>query len=201
MISVYPLANLPSSLKKERVVKYRLVWCESGSLVMEIDNEDYHLGANSVVTITSGQIHGVKTDNSAAGLVLEFTYDYFCKTDDDVELVFHNGLFCHFGMNEVIQLTSHNTVSNELRQIEKELAQKPYQFLLSVHSRIELILIEVNRNKLLSGGEVYRPDALFLKFLDLVISQSNHTFSAGDAARSLGTSVFETKQTFKVAYR
>jgi hypothetical protein len=59
---------------------------------------------NTVITITSGQIHHIKKSKAAAGFVLEFTFDFFCKDDKDIELIFHNSLFCHFAMNEVILL-------------------------------------------------------------------------------------------------
>jgi AraC family transcriptional activator of pobA len=63
-------------------------------------------------------------------------------------LIFHNSLFCHFAMNEVIPLGRSQLVRQELRQIEKELTETPYQYVISIHSRIELILVEINRAKI-----------------------------------------------------
>lgn len=151
-----------------RVMKYVLVWCSSGSLSLTVDENEFALNANSVITITSGQIHYIKKDGNATGLVLEFSYDFFCKDDNDIELIFHNSLFCHFAMNEVTELGTNEAVGMELKQIARELIEKPYQYLISIHSRIELILVQINRSKINQGDEIYKPDALFLKFLEMV---------------------------------
>ena len=67
-------------------------------------------------------------------------------------------------MNEVIPLGKSKVVQNELLNIENELKETPYQYLISLHSRVELILVEINRCKIKQGSDIYRPDALFLKF-------------------------------------
>ena len=82
-------------------MKYVLVYCASGKLSMTVDENDFNLSAGKVITITSGQIHCIKKSTKAKGFVLEFTLDFFCKDDKDIQLIFHNGLFCHFAMNEV----------------------------------------------------------------------------------------------------
>src|SRR5690606_21591895 len=99
-----------------------------------------------------------------------FTYDFFCKDDKDIELIFENGLFCHFDDNQVVKINNHHTIQEQLNLIEQELKDKPYQYFTSVHSRIELILVEINRSKISRGDEIWKPDALFLKFLELVRS-------------------------------
>lgn len=71
-------------------------------------------------------------------------------------------------MNEVITISDSKTFGSQIQNIKDELIQKPYQYLTSVHSRIELLLIDVNRNKIKEGEEIYKPDALFLKFLEMV---------------------------------
>ena len=154
--------------KPRRIRKYVLIWCSSGSVSIVVDENEFVLRSNSVITVTSGQIHYIKKPNSAKGFILEFTYDFFCKDDKDIELIFHNSLFCHFAMNEVISLNKSQLVKLELKQIEKESEQKPYQYLISIHSRIELILVEINRAKIKLGGDIYKPDAMFLKFLETV---------------------------------
>jgi AraC-like DNA-binding protein len=155
-------------LQPRRIMKYVLVWCSSGSATMVVDENEFVLKTNSVITITSGQVHYFKKIKAATGVVLEFTFDFFCKTDSDIELIFHNSLFCHFAMNELIPLGKSEVVQKELLQIETELKEKPYQYLISLHSRIKLILVEINRCKIKQGGEIYKPDALFLKFLETV---------------------------------
>jgi len=60
--------------------------------------------------------------------------------------------------------------------------------MISVHSRIELILVEINRSKLRKGKEIYKPDALFLKFLELVRASFRKNLSVAEIAAELGTS-------------
>jgi len=168
-------------------MKYVLVYCASGSATIVVDENEFILSPNSVITITSGQIHYLKKLKAAKGFILEFTYDFFCKDDNDIELVFHNSLFCHFAMNEVIPLAKSELLHNELLQIEKEIAEQPYQYLISIHSRIELMLVEINRAKIKLGGEIYKPDAVFLKFLEAVRADFKKNRTVKQIAASLGT--------------
>jgi hypothetical protein len=48
-----------------------------------------------------------------------------------MELIFHNGLFCHFSMNEVIPVENYNRIESQLLQIQEELSKQPYQYLLT----------------------------------------------------------------------
>ena len=187
MIDIITFEKLADLNKPRRIRKYVLVWCSSGTAMLVVDENEFELTANTVITITSGQIHYFKKIKAAKGFVLEFTYDFFCKDDKDIELIFHNSLFCHFAMNELIPLGKGRLVEMELRQIEKELKQMPYQYLVSVHSRIKLILVEINRSKLQLGGEIYKPDALFLKFLETLRANFKKNMSARQIASYLGT--------------
>ena len=161
--------------KERRVKKYILVWCSKGKIEIEIDGIDFTIPAHNIITITSGQFHKFKGSTNAEGVLLQFTYDFFCKDDKDIELIFHNGLFCHFDRNEVIDVSNNESIGFHLNCIEKELHEKPYQYLTSVHSRIELILIEINRSKIKQGKEIWKPDALFLKFLELIRANFKHS--------------------------
>lgn len=174
-------------LKPARKMKYVLVWCSSGSATLVVDENEFELKPNHVVTITSGQIHYLKKTRSVKGFVLEFTSDFFCKDDSDIELIFHNSLFCHFAMNEVIPLFKSKLVAEELKKIEEELVEKSFQYPISIHSRIKLILVEINRAKLSVGGEVYKPDALFLKFLEMVKGNFQKNRNVKQIASALGT--------------
>ena len=117
MIDIKTLEKAIDLQKPRRIRKYVLVWCSSGSVTIVVDENEFKLTANSVITITSGQIHYLKKTKAARGFVLEFTYDFFCKDDKDIELIFHNSLFCHFAMNEVISLGKVNLVGLELKEI------------------------------------------------------------------------------------
>jgi len=187
MIEIKDLDNANELTKPRRIIKYVLVWCSSGSLVIVVDENEFVLKPNSVITITSGQIHYIKESNTAKGYVLEFTYNFFCKDDKDIELIFHNSLFCHFAMNEMIPLGKSQLIKSALKQIEKELEQKPYQYLISVHSMIELILVEINRAKIKEGGEIYKPDALFLKFLEAIRANFKKNLNVRQIATYLTT--------------
>lgn len=105
-------------------MKYVLVYCASGSLDMIIDENKFILKGSEVVTITSGQIHHIVSSSKAKGFVLEFSFDFFCKNDKDIELIFHNGLFCHFAMNEIVAI-SNSSIEDQLKHISHELAEQP----------------------------------------------------------------------------
>jgi AraC family transcriptional activator of pobA len=187
MIELMTLKDAVALLDRRRVPRYVLLWCSAGEMTLVADESELQLRGGSVATVTSGQVHWVKDLKLADGLLLEFTYDFFCRTDADIELIFHNSLFCHFAMNEVIQLPEGSSLGNELMQIGRELAQKPYQYLVSVHSRLELILVEINRAKLGQGGKIYKPDALFLKFLEEVLGNFGSRPNVRDVAVRLRT--------------
>jgi AraC family transcriptional regulator, transcriptional activator of pobA len=169
-------------------MRYVIVWCASGSLTIRVDEAEFDMGPNSIITITSGQVHNIISHKKVRGMIVEFTYDFFCKNDRDMELVFHNSLFCHFAMNEVTDLKNSTLIGTELHSIKSELASKPYQYMISVHSRMELILVEINRSKLRKGKEIYKPDALFLKFLELVRASFKRNLTVSEIAEELGTS-------------
>jgi len=187
MIDIRSLDKAADLHKPRRLKKYVLVWCSSGSVIIVVDENEFVLKSNTVITITSGQIHYIKKAKAAKGFVLEFTYDFFCKNDKDIELIFHNSLFCHFAMNEIIPLNKSDLVESELKQIEKELIQKPYQYMISLHSRIELILVEINRAKIKQGGEIWKPDAPFLKFLETIRANFKKNLTVRQIASSLNT--------------
>lgn len=173
--------------RPKRLMKYILIWCSQGKVNVVVDENELTVAENSVLTITSGQIHYFKDFANAKGYILEFTLDFFCKTDNDIELIFQNGLFCHFAMNEVIQVKNHSFLKEQLGEIKKELKEEPYQHFISIHSRIELILVEINRSKIDRGDEIWKPDALFLKFLELVGSNFEHNYPISRYAELLDT--------------
>jgi len=163
MIEIKTLENFTYPEKPRRIMKYVLVYCATGGLSMTIDENKFKLRDGQVVTITSGQIHSIKKSSNTKAFILEFTLDFFCKNDNDIELIFHNGLFCHFAMNEVITVNK-SIIESQLNAISVEIIKQPYQYLISIHSRIELILVEINRAKVKRGDEIWKPGALFLKF-------------------------------------
>jgi AraC family transcriptional regulator, transcriptional activator of pobA len=183
--------------KPRRIMKYVLVYCATGKLHMAVDEKDLTLSAGDVLTITSGQIHHVTKISKAKGFILEFTLDFFCKNDNDIELIFHNGLFCHFAMNEVIAVNK-SIIENQLNSISEELVKQPYQYLISIHSRIELILVEINRAKVKRGDEIWKPDALFLKFLEAVRNNFEHNYSLAQFAKMLATTEIKLNELAKL---
>lgn len=180
-----------------RVMKYVLLYCSERKIRVRIDEHDFILNAGETITITSGQIHSFQNSANAHGFVLEFTIDFFCKDDSDIELIFQNGLFCHFGMNEVIAVNK-AFMEKQLACISEELLNQPYQYLISVHSRIALILVEINREKVMRGDEIWKPDALFLKFLEAVRANFEHNHPLSKFAEMLDTTELKLNELAKL---
>jgi AraC family transcriptional regulator, transcriptional activator of pobA len=197
MIEIKTLENGTDLDKPRRIMKYVLVYCASGGLSMTIDEKKFKLAAGQLVTITSGQIHSINKYSKVKGIILEFTLDFFCKNDNDIELIFHNGLFCHFAMNEIITVNK-SVLENQLNSISEELVKQPYQYLISVHSRIELILVEINRAKVKRGDEIWKPDALFLKFLEAVRSNFKYNYPLSQFAKLLSTTEIKLNELAKL---
>ncbi len=197
MVEIKSFNTDEALLKPRRIMKYVLVYCMSGKVLMVVDDKELSLAAGDVLTITSGQFHYIKKIVKATGFVLEFTLDFFCKDGKDIELIFHNGLFCHFAMNEVIAVDK-TIVEEQLNCIEQELREQPYQYLISIHSRIELILVAINRAKVNRGDEIWKPDALFLKFLNAVRHNFESNYALSDYAKMLGTTELKLNELAKL---
>lgn len=187
MINISAIADNPDYYQPRRLMEYLLIWCTGCPIQIVVDDKELTLQKHEVLTITSGQIHYFKDLKKAEGYLLSFTLNFFCKDDNDIELIFHNGLFCHFDQNEVIPVKKHTVLTHQLELIREEMQDKPYQYLISVHSRIELILITINREKVDRGDEIWKPDALFLKFLELVRSNFEKNYTVKDYAQLLAT--------------
>lgn len=186
MVTIEKITATAGWSKPRRVLRYLLFWVEAGEAALVVDEREYRLRAHDVITITSGQVHFFK---EVAGEVvcLSFTLDFICKDDNDIELIFHNGLFCHFGQNEVIGMERPAEVSGVLERIGAELALKPYQYPISVRSHIELLLVWINRVKVERGDEIWKPDALFLRFLEAVRDNFAANLTVGQFADKLRT--------------
>ena len=100
-------------------------------------------------------------------------------------------------MNEVIEVNK-SIIENQLNSISEEIVKQPYQYLISVHSRIELILIEINRAKIKRGDERWKPDALFLKFLEAVRTNFEYRYSVVQFANILGTTEIKLNELAKL---
>ncbi|EJL75022.1 helix-turn-helix domain-containing protein [Chryseobacterium populi] len=197
MIEIKKYSNQTGHPEPRRVIKYTLFWCNSGRAEILIDENIFILKASQVVTITSGQFHQLRSVEGEL-TALEFTLDFFCKSDNDIELIFHNGLFCHFGMNEMITVHHSAFFSETLNLIEKEIREKPYQYLVSTHSLVELLLIEINRSKMANGDEIWKPDALFLKFLESVRANFQNNYPVSGFADLLATTEAKLNEASKL---
>jgi AraC family transcriptional regulator, transcriptional activator of pobA len=186
MIELKKHTSITNINEPKRVLKYLLLWCKQGTANLVVDEKEILLTKYQALTITSGQIHFFKAIDGEI-MILEFSLDFICKDDNDIELIFHNGLFCHFGQNEVITLKTPKTFNDILHKIEIELNEKPYQYLISNRSYIELLLIELNRTKVENGDEIWKPDTLFLKFLELVRNNFANNFTLNQIAEKLQT--------------
>jgi AraC family transcriptional regulator, transcriptional activator of pobA len=114
IVRIAPLNKVKELAHPRRIKKYVLIWVKSGTLSVYVDDNTFVLKKNTAITITSGQVHYIQNRTGATGWVLEFTYDFFCKNDNDIELIFHNSLFCHFAMNEVIALNTSEVLGDQL---------------------------------------------------------------------------------------
>ncbi|MCT3834617.1 helix-turn-helix domain-containing protein [Elizabethkingia anophelis] len=197
MIEIIRYSHQTGHSEPRRVVKYTLFWCKEGSAEILIDENIFILEASQLVTITSGQFHQLISVEGDL-IALEFTLDFFSKNDSDIELIFHNGLFCHFGMNEIISIHHRAFFTETLRLIEKEIEEKPYQYLISIHSRVELLLVEINRSKIANGDEIWKPDALFLNFLESVRNHFSENYSVSRFADLLDTTEAKLNEVSKL---
>lgn len=197
MIEIKKYSNQTDYCEPRRVLRYTLFWCNSGHAEILIDENTFDLKTGQTVTITSGQFHQLRTVEGEL-TALEFTLDFFSKNDSDIELIFHNGLFCHFGMNEKISLNQPVFFTEILDLIENEIQEKPYQYLISTHSLVELLLIEINRSKIANGDEIWKPDALFLKFLESVRTNFSENHPVSHFADMLGTTEAKLNEVSKL---
>jgi AraC family transcriptional regulator, transcriptional activator of pobA len=198
MVTIKELTYTNNLSTPQRFKKYLLIWCTEGFLNIVVDGKELTLKAHDVLTITSGQYHYFKKFEQVKGFMLEFTYDFFCKDDKDIELIFHNGLFCHFDLNEVISIPNPTVLDRHLHIIQEELVHKPYQYLISVHSRIELILVEINRAKVSRGDEIWKPDAVYLKFLEIVRANFADNYPLSILAQKLTTTELKLNELSKL---
>ena len=194
---LFTLETMPNACIPKRYMRYTLVFCQQGKLVIHVDDQAFTLRANDVITITSGQVHCFSEIGDASARILEFTVDFMCKTDNDIELIFENGLFCHFDKNEVISLGEQTPVAGWLRSIGKELYTQPYQHATSIHSYMELILVEINRTRVASGYEIWKPEALFLRFIEQVRAHFSEGLPLSKHADLLGTTELKLNELAK----
>lgn len=197
MISIKDISTTEHFDKPQRVLKYILFWCSGGTVDIMVDEDKFTLKKSEAITITSGQYHQLLHVNGSV-TVLDFTLDFFCKNDNDIELIFHNSLFCHFGMNEVIHVGNSAFFEETLSKIKNELDEKPYQYLISTHSHVELLLIELNRSKIADGIEIWKPDALFLKFLLEVRGNFSQNYTVSQFSQRLLTTEAKLNEVSKL---
>ena len=101
-------------------------------------------------------------------------------------------------MNEIISIHHPAFFTETLRLIEKEIEEKPYQYLISIHSRVELLLVEINRSKIANGDEIWKPDALFLNFLESVRNHFSENYSVSRFADLLDTTEAKLNEVSKL---
>lgn len=187
MIGLKTFAEFTEPERPKRPMLYTLVWCSQGSCTVYVDDKALVIRADDILTITSGQVFYFINIDEAVGLILQFSFDFFCKDEQAIELVFHNGLFCHFDLNEIIPINNSVDTAARLNVIKKELADRHYQYPVVIRSQIELLLVDINRAKILRGDEIWKPNALYLKFLDAVRTNFQSNYSVKEFAQILQT--------------
>ncbi len=197
MVSIQKLNSI-NYFHPRRVKKYLLIWCSLGTVTIQVDDKVLKVNKNEVLTITSGQYHCFKNIKNSKGYLLDFTLDFVCKNDNDIELIFQNSLFCHFDYNEIIPVADPAPIEYHLEKIEEELHARPFQYLTSILSRIELLLVEINRSKIAGGGEIWKPKALFLQFLEFVRNNFDRNYSLAEIANRLQTTELKLNELAKI---
>ncbi len=176
----------------ERQYKFVLVFCKVGQVKIEIDNQLYKITGGHFLTITPKQYYQFIEINKCDGYILEFTYDFFCQDEKSIELIYHNGLYCHFGLNELIKIpnaASLSAIADYFNSIKNELKNKQFEYETSLHSIIKLLVIEVSRCKIIQQKRpLYKPEALFLQFLNLVRDSFEKRLTIKEYAKALNIS-------------
>jgi AraC family transcriptional activator of pobA len=105
-----------------------IVWVKKGSGYHLIDLEKYELASNTVYCLSPGQIHLLKANEETEGLVISFTADFLCLTEENYDLLFNSGLFYTFSQSPVIPITP--DIRNELEDISGKLLREYENFFL-----------------------------------------------------------------------
>jgi YesN/AraC family two-component response regulator len=84
-----------------------------------------------------------------------------------------------------------------LTQLKQEADAKAYQYQIFSHSIIELLLITINRAKISRGDEIWKPNALFLRFLDMIRTSFGSNLPLIQIAAKLGTTVIKLNELSK----
>jgi AraC family transcriptional activator of pobA len=173
----------------ERQYKFVLIYCKSGQIKIDIDNQVYEISEQHFLTITPKQFYQFIEIRNCEGKIIEFTYDFFCKDSKAIELIYHNGLFCHFGLNELIRIPNHESlklVGSYIHSLNNELSNKEFEYETSIHSILKLLIIEVSRCKIIQQHRpLYKPEAEFLEFLNLVRDSFEKRYTIKEYANKL----------------
>lgn len=183
--------NELSRASSYREHRFALLAGGTGTLRIGIDDQEHSVGPAQVLTITPMQMVEVLAV-SGEGRVVDFTYDGICRDEADRALVYDNGLFCHFGLNQVLDLDrpARLRIDGLLERIDAELADRAWGAHAACHSLVKLVLVEAARAKMaFQRTPLYKPDALMLRFLDLVRSDFKERPTIASLARRLGVSV------------
>lgn len=188
-LDLKPIEKTILMTQPERQYKFVLVFCTSGIVKIELDDQLYEINEGHFLTITPKQYFQFIEINKSEGWILDFTYDFFCKDEKATELIYHNGLYCHFGLNELIKVpnkVSLNKITDYFESIKSELINKPFEYEASIHSILKLLIIEVSRFKIIQQERpLYKPDALFLEFLNLIRDNFEKRLSIKEYAQLL----------------
>ena len=87
MVSIQKLQDI-RYFTPRRVKQYLLITCSAGSVTLQVDDKELMIQENEVLTITSGQYHYFRNVKDAEGYLLDFTLNFVCKNDNDIELIF-----------------------------------------------------------------------------------------------------------------
>jgi len=188
--------------KMNREYKFIVIWCKSGNITIDIDNAIHNLAKNQIVTISPKQFWEIKSIKKAEGNILVIDYDFFCRDNKSTELIFYNGLFCHFGDNEIITLFSEMEIDNLVlfySKIVEELKVDKFEANEKLFSLTKLIIIELSRIKLAQqNGPLYAPDTVFLNFLNTARENFSSRLSVKELALKIGSTENKINELAKI---
>ncbi|MDH5599335.1 MAG: AraC family transcriptional regulator [Cyclobacteriaceae bacterium] len=190
MFDIIPLGLHFTTLPPRREHRFIVIYCTNGKGRIEIDDETYSIAAGEFLTVTSMQVYHFLELIQIDGYVIKFSYDFFCRDNKSVELIFNNNLFCHFGLNEVVKVDNNpikEAIEFYLKVLSGEYKNKKKGYMEKIHGALRLLIIDLSRLKPdIHSSKV--PNPVFLRFLNMIREDFTNRYSLKDLAKKLSIS-------------
>lgn len=150
--------NRPQNNVPHRHNYFVILWVKRGTGTHQIDLDRFSIADNTVYCVSPGQVHLFQPGINTQGYVISFTSDFFCRTEDNHDLLFNTGLFYTFPASSIV------TVSGTMHQEMDDMATR---------------MVHEFENFFLLRGEVLRG---FLKIFMIYLTRQ-YQRPAGNAAQ------------------